>query len=64
MVILTTPVLDQPVFSSDVLFDLTLWIIKYNALAKLANITWQTLLFVSESLAMDINVTPDSRQKQ
>ena len=31
---------------------------------KLANTTWQTLLFVSESLAMDKNVKPDLRQKQ
>ena len=34
------------------------------ALAKLANIAWQTLLFVSESLAMDKKVTPDLRWKQ
>ena len=34
------------------------------ALRKLANIAWQTLLFVSESLGMDKKVTPDLRQKQ
>ena len=34
------------------------------ALAKLANIAWQTLLFVSESLAMDKKLTPDLRRKQ
>ena len=34
------------------------------ALAKLANIAGQTLLFVSESLAMDKKVTPDFRWKQ
>ena len=34
------------------------------ALAKLANIAWQTLLFVSDSLAMDKKVTPDLRRKQ
>ena len=34
------------------------------ALAKLANIAWQTLLFVSESLAVDKKVTPDLRRKQ
>ena len=32
--------------------------------AKLANIAWQTLLFVSESLAMDEKVKPDLRRKQ
>ena len=31
---------------------------------KLDNISWQTLLFVSESVAMDKKVTPDFRQKQ
>ena len=36
----------------------------HKALAKLANIAWQTLLFVSESLAMVKKVTPDSRWKQ
>ena len=30
----------------------------------MANIAWQTLLFVSKSLAMDKKVTPDSRWKQ
>ena len=34
------------------------------ALEKLANIAWQTLLFVFESLAMDKKVKPDLRQKQ
>ena len=34
------------------------------SLAKLDNIVWQTLLFVSESLAMDKKVTPDLRGKQ
>ena len=34
------------------------------ALEKLANTAWQTLLFVSESLAMDKNVKPNIRQKQ
>ena len=34
------------------------------ALEKLANIAWQTLLFVSESSAMDEKVTPDFRRKQ
>ena len=33
------------------------------ALAKLSNIAWQTLLFVSESLAMDRKVTPVLRGK-
>ena len=33
-------------------------------MAKLANIAWQTLLFVSESLDMDKKVTPDLRRKQ
>ena len=36
----------------------------YKALAKLANIAWQILLFVSESLALDEKVSPDLRQKQ
>ena len=36
----------------------------FKALAKLANIAWQTLLFVSESLAMDRRVTPDLKRKQ
>ena len=31
---------------------------------KLANIAWQTLLLVSESLAMDKKVTPNLRGKQ
>ena len=33
------------------------------ALAKLSNIAWQTLLFVSESLAMDRKVMPVLRGK-
>ena len=34
------------------------------ALSKLANIAWQTLLFVSESLSFGEKVTPDLRWKQ
>ena len=34
------------------------------ALAKMANIAQQTLLFVSESLAMDRKVTPNFRREQ
>ena len=34
------------------------------ALAKVANIAWQTLLFVSESLAMNKKETPDLGRKQ
>ena len=37
---------------------------KFKGLAKLANIAWQTLLFASESLAMDKKVTPNLTQKQ
>ena len=33
-------------------------------LGKLPNVAWETLLFVSESLAMDRKVTPDLRRKQ
>ena len=36
----------------------------YKAWAKLANVGWQTLLFVSESLTIDKEVTPDLRWKQ
>ena len=36
----------------------------FKALAKLANITWQTLLFVSESLAMNKKVTPNLLKKE
>ena len=33
-------------------------------MTKLANIAWQTLLFVSESLATDKKITPYLRQKK
>ena len=35
-----------------------------SALAKLANIAWQTLLFVSESLGTDKKGTPYLRQEK
>ena len=41
----------------------TFVLVKIKALAKLANIVWQTLLFISQSLAMDKKVTPDLRRK-
>ena len=37
---------------------------KFKALAKLAYIAWQALLFVSELLAMDKKVTPGLKWKQ
>ena len=39
-------------------------ICSFKALAKLANIAWQILLFVSESLTTDKKVKPDLRRKQ
>ena len=39
-------------------------LILIKALAKLVNIAWQTLLFVSESLSMDKMIIPDLRRKQ
>ena len=41
-----------------------IFVMRSKALAKLANIAYQTLLFVYESLAMDKKVTPDLRWKQ
>ena len=38
--------------------------ISLTALAKLADIAWQTLLFISKSLARDKKVTTDLRRKQ
>ena len=40
------------------------YLLKSKALAKVAKIVWQTLLFVSESLAMAKNATHDLRRKQ
>ena len=37
---------------------------KFKAVAKLVNTAWQTLLFVSELLAMDKKLKPDLKWKQ